>query len=149
MKRSNRQNVVTVFKPHGEGLGKLFGSLESDIMDLLWDRGDATARDIFEALRDQGQRLSYGAVKTVLDRLVAKQTLERAMHNNQYQYHARLTREEFASSAVREILGSLLDSFGAPVYAQFVDTLQQGDPDQLERLSQLINEAEARKRPKS
>jgi predicted transcriptional regulator len=146
----NRKNhIVSAFRPHSEGLAKLFGSLESDIMDLIWQQQEATARDIFEALRDQGQRLSYGAVKTVLDRLVQKQVLNRTMENNQYLYRAQLSREEFTNSAVREILTSLVDSFGAPVYAQFVDQIQHGDPDQLSRLTEMINAAETKKRQKS
>ena len=146
MKRNLKHHIVTAFKPHGEGLGKLFGSLESEIMTLLWERGESSARDIFEALRDQGQRISYGAVKTVLDRLVRKQILDRAMHGNQDSYQARLNREDFTSSAVKEILGSLIDSFADPVYAQFLDAIQKSDPEQLERLNQLLNEAEAQRR---
>ncbi len=144
MERSRR--TVMSFRPHSEGLAKLFGSLESEIMELIWAQRESTARDIFEALRDQGQRLSYGAVKTVLDRLVQKQVLDRLMENNQYLYTARLTREEFTSSAVREIVASLFDSFGAPVYAQFLDQVRAADPDQLAQLSELISKAEARKR---
>ena len=141
-----KRKIVAAFKPHSEGLAKLFGSLEADIMALIWERQEASARDVFEDLRDQGQRLSYGAVKTVLDRLVKKQILARSMTGNQYVYTAVLDREEFTRSAVREILGSLLDSFGDPVYAQFLDQIQAGDPDQLHRLVQMIDEAEARKR---
>lgn len=144
MERS--RHIVMSFRPHSEGLSKLFGSLESEIMELIWAQRESTARDIFEALRDQGQRLSYGAVKTVLDRLVQKQVLDRLMENNQYLYTARLTREEFTSSAVREIVASLFDSFGAPVYAQFLDQVRAADPEQLAQLSELFSKAEARKR---
>jgi predicted transcriptional regulator len=142
-----QKNIVSTFKPHNQGLSKLFGSLEADIIDLIWEQREASARDIFEALRDQGQRLSYGAVKTVLDRLVKKQVLVRAMTSNQYVYHAQLNREEFTRSAVREIISSLLASFGDPVYAQFLEQIKDADPDQLERLTQLLDEAEARKKP--
>jgi predicted transcriptional regulator len=104
------------------------------------------ARDIFEALRDQGQRISYGAVKTVLDRLVQKHVLQRSMENNQYLYSAPLSREEYTTSAVREIISSLVDSFGAPVYAQFLDQIQGSDPEQLRQLAELINAAELKQR---
>jgi len=140
-----KRNIVSVFKPHGRGLGKLFGSLEADIMTLLWERQQASARDIFEGLRDQGQRISYGATKTVLDRLVKKQVLMRTMDGNQYIYSAQLNREEFTTSAIREIIDGLFAGFGAPVYAQFLDQIQSSDPDQLDQLTQMINEAEAKK----
>jgi predicted transcriptional regulator len=141
-----KRRIVSAFKPHNQGLTKLFGSLEADIITLIWEHGEVSARDVFEGLRDQGQRLSYGAVKTVLDRLVKKQVLARAMHGNQYAYHALLDREEFTYSAVREIIDSLLASFGEPVYAQFLDQLQSADPEQLGRLTRMIDEAEQRKK---
>ena len=140
-----KRALVSVFKPHGEGLRQLFGSLEADIMTLIWERREASARDIFEGLRDQGQRLSYGATKTVLDRLVKKQVLVRALDGNQYIYHPRLNREEFTSSAIREILDGLFSGFGSPVYAQFFDQIQAADPAQLDALSQMINEAEKKR----
>lgn len=141
-----KHKLVAAFKPHNKGLATLFGSLEATIMALIWDRDQLSARDVFEALRDQGQRLSYGAVKTVLDRLVKKQVLARTMSGNQYFYHALLNRDEFTRSAVREILDSLFASFGDPVYAQFFDQLQTADPDQIEHLAHLIDEAEMRKK---
>ncbi|HNP70424.1 MAG TPA: BlaI/MecI/CopY family transcriptional regulator [Kouleothrix sp.] len=140
-----KRKIVSVFKPHSQGLGKLFGSLEADIMTLIWERKEASARDIFEGLRDQGQRISYGATKTVLDRLVKKQVLARALDGNQYIYQAQLNRDEYTKSAIREIIDGLFAGFGAPVYAQFFDQIQSADPEQLNELTKLINEAEARK----
>jgi predicted transcriptional regulator len=140
-----KRTVVAAFKPHNKGLTKLFGSLEADIIALVWERGEASARDAFEALRDQGQRLSYGAVKTVLDRLVKKQVLARTKNGDHdpYTYRALLDREEFTRSAVREIIDSLLAGFGDPAYAQFLDQLQAIDPEQLEPLTRMIDEAGA------
>jgi predicted transcriptional regulator len=144
-----KRNIVSVFKPHGNGLAKLFGSLEADIMTLIWERQEASARDIFEALRDDGQRISYGATKTVLDRLVAKQVLARAMDNNQYFYSALLNRDDYTRSAVREIIDGLVTGFGAPVYAQFFDQIKSADPEQLELLAKMIGEADAKKKDDS
>jgi hypothetical protein len=59
--------------------------------------------------------------------------------------HARLDREEFTRSAVREIIAS----FGDPVYAQFLEQIKVADPDQLDRLTRMIDEAEARKKQAS
>lgn len=140
-----RHNIVSSFKPHNHGLETLFGSLEADIMELIWQQHTASARDIFEGLRSCGQRLSYGAVKTVLDRLVKKRVLVRSMTINQYYYHAELDRDEFTGSAVREIIQSLFASFGDPVYTQFLDKIRDTDPEQLENLMQLLVDAEKRK----
>jgi predicted transcriptional regulator len=137
---------VAVFRPHNQGLSKLFGSLEADIVSIIWKRQQASARDIFEELRDQGNKISYGAVKTVLDRLVAKEVLARSQQSNHYIYQASLSHEEFMRSAVREIIESLFASFGDPVYAQFLDHISKSDPQELERLMQMINDAEAERK---
>lgn len=144
MDTPEKSTVVSAFRPHNSGLAKLFGSLESDIMELIWARGELSGRDVFEALRDQGQRLSYGAVKTVLNRLVQKEVLTLEVERNQNLYSPRLSRAAFAESAVREIVSSLVDSFGAPALAQFMDQLQAADPEQLAALAARV-EAAARK----
>jgi predicted transcriptional regulator len=136
----NRKLVAT-FKPHSKGLAKLFGSLEADIMDLIWNRGHASAREVFEDLRTQGQRLSYGAVKTVLDRLVVKQILVRSMTGNQYVYHPLASRDEYTRQAVGEIVGSLFASFRESAYAQFVSYLEAEDPERIAYLSELLDRA--------
>jgi predicted transcriptional regulator len=143
MNRNGR--VVTAFRPHSKGLSKLFGSLEAEIMDLVWQHQEASAREISELLGDRGQHLSYGAVKTVLDRLVQKQVLQRTLENNQYLYSAPLSREEFTTSAVREIISSLLEGYGAPAYAQFLAQIGDIAPDQLSRLAEIIRIAERKK----
>ena len=140
-----KRHIVSVFKPHSDGLAKLFGSLEADIMVLIWERQEGSARDIFEALRDAGQRISYGATKTVLDRLATKQVLERTMDNNQYVYRALLSRDDYTRSAVREIIDGLVSEFGAPVYAQFFEQIRSAAPEQLEPLAKLLGEAEAKR----
>lgn len=136
-----KPHVVTSFKPHNQGLAKIFGSLEASIIELIWQHEPASARTIFEALRDQGQRLSYGATKTVLDRLVQKHILNREMDVHQYLYSAEFSRAEFNKKAISEVLDSLVASFGTSVIAQFLNRVADADHDELDQLQQLINEA--------
>jgi len=135
------ERLITTFRPAGQGLDKLFGKLEARIMDTLWNEGEATARVVFEALRDQGQRLSYSTVKTVLERLVDKGVLEKERHAKAYVYRSRLNREEFTRSAVGQIIDSLLASFTDPVVSCFVDRLSKADPERVARLLEVIEEA--------
>lgn len=140
-----KRPIVAAFKPHNQGLAKLFGSLEAEIIALIWEHEQATARDIFEDLRASSHQISYGATKTVLDRLVKKGVLVRAQQSGQFFYHAALNQQDFTRSAVREIIESLFASFPDPVYAQFLDHLQHEEPAQLEQLLQRIKQTEARR----
>ncbi len=45
---------------------------ELDVLKVLWDRGQATVREIMETLRDAGRQWSYATVATLLDRLREK-----------------------------------------------------------------------------
>jgi len=135
------EGFVTSFRPSGQGMGKLFGELEAKLMEILWREGEATARVVFERLRDQGRRLSYSTIKTVLERLVDKGVLEKELQARAYVYHPRLSREEFTRSAVGQIIDSLLASFADPTVSCFVDRLSRAHPERVARLLEMIEEA--------
>lgn len=135
------ERLITSFRPAGKGLGKLFGELEAKAMDIMWEEGEATARLVFERLRDQGRRLSYSTIKTILERLVEKGILEKEMQARAYVYRPSLSREEFTRSAVSQILDSLLTSFADPVVSCFVDQLSSAHPERVAELLEMIEEA--------
>ncbi|MFQ5614472.1 MAG: BlaI/MecI/CopY family transcriptional regulator [Anaerolineae bacterium] len=135
------RKLVTFFRPSGKGLGKLFGELEAKVMDTLWQEEEATARVVFERLRDQGRRLSYSTVKTILERLVDKGILEKELRAKAYVYRSPLNREEFTRSAVGQIIDSLLASFADPVVSCFVDRLSSAHPERVTKLLEMIEEA--------
>jgi predicted transcriptional regulator len=68
-------------------------------------------------LHASGQFISYGAVKTVLDRLTAKQILQRDRADLNYLYTACCSRDVFEHQAIAEIIGRLLHDYGDSVYA--------------------------------
>ncbi len=45
---------------------------ELDVLKVLWDRGQATVREVLETLRSAGRQWSYATVATLLDRLETK-----------------------------------------------------------------------------
>lgn len=140
---------ITSFRPSGKELSKLFGELEAKVMDILWKEGEATARVVFERVRDEGRRLSYSTIKTVLERLAKKGILEKELQARAYVYRSRFGREEFTRSAVRQIIDSLLASFADPVVSCFVDSLSSNHPERVARLLQMIEEAGSDSMPRS
>ena len=68
---SNKLNLKFNFNPFKEGLNQVLGSLEKDIVEVLWDRGESSVKnilDIFSADRN----VSYSTVITVTNRMVKK-----------------------------------------------------------------------------
>jgi len=68
------------------------GPLEERLLETLWQRGNATVRELQQ---DGYQDLAYTTVMTTLDRLFKKNLLSRVAEGRAFRYSPRLSREEF------------------------------------------------------
>ena len=104
---------IQVFRPDREGVRKVLGDLEAEIMELIWARPrgqGTTVRDVFETL-SRRRRIAYTTVMTTMARLVRKKLLRVKRQGQAYVYAPNFTEEEFISRFVGRILESLLVSF--------------------------------------
>src|SRR5919201_6675956 len=99
LKPGNRQAQV-------EQLGKL----ESEMMERVWQRGEATVREIHEEI---GPRLAYTTVMTTLDRLFKKGILNRRAVGRAFYYSARVSREEYNRQLTHHLLGIAVEEAGS------------------------------------
>ena len=86
------------------------GSLQQAVMEVIWDRGEATVGDVRTALGDR--RSAYTTVLSVLQKLEKAGWLEHRAEGRAYVYHAKQSRRQEGSSALW----------------QFVDGVFRGDP---------------------
>ncbi|MBI4491653.1 MAG: BlaI/MecI/CopY family transcriptional regulator [Chloroflexi bacterium] len=131
----------------GEGLDKLLGELEREIMEIMWDRGQGSVRDVLETLnasRPEAQRLAYTTVMTVMARLAEKGLLRRARVGKAHAYEAAESREAFLARASQEIARQLVEDFGEVAIAGFLNVLERVAP---ERLAQLRRRGQSRGEP--
>jgi BlaI family penicillinase repressor len=95
--------------------------LELQIMEVLWNRGEASIREIQEAFPAK-QRPAYATVQTTVYRLEAKKALERIRKlGNFHIFVATMSRD----AAQRRLVDDLLALFGGqsrPVVAHLIDT---------------------------
>jgi predicted transcriptional regulator len=118
--------------------GRVLGSLEERIMDVLWAAERAVSvREVCRQLRGR-PALAYTTVMTTLDRLYRKGLLSREKDGNAFRYLAAMSRDEVHRRIVEETVTGLLEQGADPVLAAFVDTAASVDEDNLERLEQLI-----------
>ncbi len=82
--------------------------LELDCMNALWPAGEATVRDIQQALHPTRPR-AYTTIMTILDRLAQKGIVLRRKSGRAWVYRPNLTAEEARSQA----LAQLVDGFFA------------------------------------
>ncbi len=106
---------ITVFRPDREGVRKVLGDLESDIMEYVWDNIKSTpqgltVRDVYEDFRLR-RAIAYTTVMSTMARLGRKHLLRVKKVDGAYVYTPSLSKEEFINNFVSRILENLLVSF--------------------------------------
>src|SRR5437764_7535229 len=97
--------------------------LQLAILRVVWDKGEATVQDIWEALHaDRG--LAQTTVATMLSRLERRGVVTRRAESRQYHYRAAVTEQEVQHSMVGELTERL---FAGDVTA-LVQHLLSGEP---------------------
>lgn len=116
--------------------------LQIAILRLLWERGEATVADIWEALHAE-RGLAQTTVATLLTRLERRGVVARRTDHRQYIYRALITEAEVRHSMVGDLTERL---FEGDVTALVNHLLTSRDiaPGDLARLRALITEAESR-----
>ncbi|MFQ5736660.1 MAG: BlaI/MecI/CopY family transcriptional regulator [Thermodesulfobacteriota bacterium] len=130
--------VAKNFKFKNEGLGKVLGSLEQEIMEVLWDSPGATGKEVLEEIR-RSRSIAVTTVFTVLERLVKKGLVRKSKGESVFTFEPVQTRDELASVVSREVLKGVFDLWSGTAMASFVDIVASKDPEELERLSCLIS----------
>jgi len=87
---------------------------EWQIMNALWKRNPATAREIIEQIPGEVE-WAYTTVKTMLTRLVAKEAVSEHKRGNTSFYEPLIEREQAQRSAVTVFFNKVLDGAVEPI----------------------------------
>jgi BlaI family transcriptional regulator, penicillinase repressor len=116
-----------------------FSRRERQIMDILYQRGRATAAEIHAAMPD---RPSYSAVRAKLRVLEEKQQVKHEAEGLRYVFVPTTPREKAKRSAVKHLLDTFFEgSVGKAVTALLDVSAAELSPAELDRLSQMIESA--------
>ena len=120
-------------------LSEVLGPLEAEIMDVVWDSGEVTVRDVHQAL-SADRTIAYTTVMTTLGRLADKGLLRRIEDQPAHHYTAVVSRDQYARSTVKSVVDWLLGHFPDPAVAYFIDRVEKEDEEVVDRLRQAIDE---------
>lgn len=120
-------------------LAEVLGPLENEIMDVVWERGDVTVRDVHTSLGEE-RTIAYTTVMTTLGRLADKGFLERIEQQPAHHYKARVSRDQYAKSTVKSVVDWLVGHFPDPAVAYFVDKFEEEDEEVIARLREAIEQ---------
>jgi predicted transcriptional regulator len=136
------RKYMQLSKRSGQGVEKLLGELELEVMRVIWVRKTVTVRDVLGTLATK-RPLAYTTVMTIMGRLAEKGLLAVDRQSKTHFYRAVYTQEEFEAQAAGKAVDSLIADFGSePAIRQFVERLSAVDPDQLQQLAEMARQAQ-------
>jgi predicted transcriptional regulator len=112
---------------------------ERQIMDVLFERGRATAAEVQAAIADPP---SYSAVRALLRILEDKGHVRHEQDGPRYVYLPRLDREKARRSALRHVVQTFFDGSAGQAMTALLDAgADRLTAEELERMAALIERA--------
>lgn len=130
-------NLRFRFSPTKDGLVKVLGPLETEIMQIIWQEGSSTVKKVHRKLAQQ-RDIAYTTVMTTMSRLADKGVLNRERDGLAYVYTPVISEDEFVNLVVRQVLDGLLDDYSDTAISYMVDYLAHNNPSELRRLQREI-----------
>ncbi|MGQ0572488.1 MAG: BlaI/MecI/CopY family transcriptional regulator [Armatimonadota bacterium] len=134
-----KQKLIASFRLSGRRLSRVLGDLEADVMKVLWRRSPSSIREVWDEIKSK-RPIAFNTVMTVMNRLVDKGLLRREDRRGSYRYTPRVSQEVFLARVSHDVAETLIHEFGEIAVAQFLEVLQEVDPEKLVALERLIRE---------
>ena len=119
---------------------------ELDILKILWDNGDSTVREVYEAIREDVP-IVQNTVQAMLRTMEEKGLVTHTTQGRAFVYRPTMKRE----GTTRRMVGKLLDNAFDGAVDQLVQSLfthRKPSRDELERLEELIQQHRNKTRSK-
>ena len=116
----------------------MISKAESVVMNVLWERGTATADAIIRAVAE-AQSWSPATVRTLLNRLLKKKAVSATRDGRRYIYQPLLARADYVSEESESLLNRLFDGRVAPLVSNLTEN-RKLSPSDIAELRRLIEE---------
>jgi len=116
---------------------------EWQIMNALWQKHPATARDIMDRL-DRPVNWAYTTIKTMLTRLVEKKAVGEVKQGNTSVYEPLVSQQKARLSAFRSLLDQAFDGAVGPLVHFLAEEEQLTAQERAELRELLETEAESK-----
>ncbi len=114
------------------------GRVQLRIMQVLWERKRATAREITDAMNAETP-IAHSTVQTLLRNLEAKRAVAHEIDGRTFVFFPTVREEQVASSATRDLLDRVFDGRVSSLVSYLLKN-EKVSADELKELRRLINE---------
>jgi predicted transcriptional regulator len=112
---------------------------ELAVLQVLWERGRATRRQLADALYPGGGDAHYGTVQKLLERLAAKGLVRHTREGGVLVFRAAVGREALIGRRLRDVADALCEGSVTPLLTHLVRS-RGLRPDELDELQVLLDE---------
>ena len=116
---------------------------ELEIMKIVWRRGSATVRDVYEDLLEH-RKIAYTTVMTMMGILEQKGHLKKSSEERAYVYRPAKPQREVVGKMVQDFVKRVFNGSAAPLLVHLIED-QTISPDELEEVKRLLSD---KRRPK-
>jgi predicted transcriptional regulator len=109
---------------------------ELELMKVVWQRGTATVRDVYEALLER-RRIAYTTVMTMLNVLEKKGHLAKRAEGRSYVYEPVRPKQRVLGAMVRDFVERVFDGSAEPLLVHLLEERQLSEKD-LELLTKRV-----------
>ena len=104
-------------------------------MKVVWKKGSATVRDVYETLRE-ARPLAYTTVMTTMNILETKGFLEKAREDRAFRYTPTRSRQQVVGAMVKDFVNRVFDGAAQPLllHLSTSETLTAKERTELKRL---------------
>ena len=116
-------------------------SAELDVMKVLWESGELSAREVHERLAER-QGWAYSTTRTMLERMVRKSLLGKRAFHGLHLYGTRISRAAGLARRVRDFAREVLETSHGPVVSLFAES-EALTEEEIRELEALLADEEA------
>ena len=113
---------------------------ELEIMKLVWQRGAATVRDVYEVLL-QRRKIAYTTVMTMMKILETKGYLKKRRQDRAFLYRPAHPKSQIIGGMIREFIDRVFNGSVEPLLVHLVKSRHLNEKD-LQKIVRLVEESE-------
>jgi predicted transcriptional regulator len=116
---------------------------ELEIMKIIWTRGTATVRDVYEELLTR-RKIAYTTVMTMMGILEQKGHLKKSADERAYVYTPAQPKDEVVSNMVHDFLKRVFNGSAKPLLVHLVED-QKLSTEELDEIRKLLKDKRRKK----
>ena len=113
------------------------GRVQLQIMHVLWQTGEVTARQITDELSAK-EPIAHSTVQTLLRKMEAKGAVEHVKRERAFYFRPLIARDDVAENAARDLLSRVFHGSISNLVAHLIGSEKISD-DEMKRLRELID----------